>query len=242
MKFYLRVACVLFFIVPFIAAQKVQPTSLTITAVPGYSSSPQDVRFFNTGTESLTLTIDTSGNPFALSANRCSKAVRPGSHCDVYVVYVPQGLGTDQGQLSFAFNGETVQVTLTGNAVSSIQTSTQHFDLSPKKSQAYWTLSAEGDVIPDGEEAVLQGIDYYGVNEEYVIGHFVNNRVTFDIDSWFWRDNWNNVNVYYNGDAEFEPTSWQFQCAPVIPKSPNVRVDRGNRRVERTPQVRQRQW
>lgn len=219
MKILLRAAVILMlFLVSFSAAQKVQPTSLTITAIPGYSSSPQDVRFFNTGTESLTLTVYTSGNPFALSANRCAQGVRPGTHCDVDVIYVPQELGTDQGQLSFAFNGETVQVPLTGNAVSSIPTSTRHFELSPKKSQAYWTLSAEGDVIPDGEQAVLEGIDFWGVNEEYKTGTFLNNKVTFDIDSWFWQDNWNEVTVFYNGDAEFEATSWQFHWNSCNPK------------------------
>jgi hypothetical protein len=109
-------------------AQKVEPPSVTIDAVPGYSSSPQDVVFSNTGDSEITLTISISG-PFSIPTNKCGRGVKPGTHCNVYVVYTPEAIETDTGTLGFTFNGQTVSVPLTGNGVSTIPTRFSHLSM-----------------------------------------------------------------------------------------------------------------
>lgn len=135
-------------------AQQTKPATLTITAVPGYSSSPQDVRFFNTSNDELRLTVGTNA-PFALSGNRCGNGVRAHSHCDVWVVYAPQALGTDTGALTFQFNGQIVSVPITGNAVSIIQTSIKARYAKKYPTRVLVNMWAEGNIIPDGELAWL---------------------------------------------------------------------------------------
>jgi hypothetical protein len=116
-----------FLIAPFaltvwLHGQVVKPSSVTVMAVPGYTSPYQDVRFFNTGSSELTLAISVSGSMFAIPENRCTNGVKPGSHCDVYVTYAPLGIETDNDTVTFAFNDQTVSVPLTGEGVQSIPT------------------------------------------------------------------------------------------------------------------------
>lgn len=197
-------------------AQEVGPTSLTLVAVPGYTSSPQSVFFKNTGDSQITLTVSITG-PFAIPTNSCGRGVKPGTHCNVYVTYKPVAIETDTGTLTFSFNGQTVSVPLTGDGVSVVPTSTKGFSLSKKKQQASWTLFAEGDVIPNGELGFFHCIDFEGVNEQNAQGPFVNNKVIFSLDTFFDGDHWNDCMVYYNGDAEFAETSWIFNYHPCEP-------------------------
>lgn len=183
-------------------AQEVKPANLTIVAVPGYASSPQDVRFFNTGNNEIELTVGVSA-PFALSGNRCGKGVRAHSHCDVWVIYIPQALGTDSGTLTFTFNGQNASVPITGNALSIIPTSMKARYSS--KSGFLITLSAEGDVVPDGEQVFVDCIDYEGINEKGGSGPLKGNKATVSFrlppDKW-------ECNAWYNGDPEFASSSY----------------------------------
>jgi hypothetical protein len=186
------------FLTSLLLAQKVDPTSLTLVAVPGYSSSPQGVAFTNTGDSEITLTISITG-PFSIPTNKCGRGVKPGTHCNLDVVYTPQGIGTDTGTLGFTFNGQTVSVALTGNGVSIIPTSFSH--VSHSSDSVKVTLYAEGDIIPDGEQVEVQCIDYIGVNEVTDFGTLKNNKATigFTGDK---GDDWECL-AGYNGDPEF---------------------------------------
>lgn len=140
MVILISVACLL-------QAQTVKPTSLTIDAVPGYTSPPQDVKFYNTGSTELTLTVSITG-PFAIPKNRCGRGVKPQTHCDVWVTYTPLALGTDTGALTFTFNDQTVSVPLMGFGVGSITTTTKFRGI--KDGSIVLKVSAEEGYIPDG--------------------------------------------------------------------------------------------
>jgi hypothetical protein len=158
----IAIAVLMLFAASVLVAQTVSPSSLTIVAVPGYSSSPQNVQFLNTGSDQIRTTVSTTG-PFVLSENRCGNQVEPKTHCDVSVLYIPKTIGaTDTGTLVFTFNNQTVSVPLTGNGVSIIPTSVTNAVYGKGKIRV--TLSADGDILPPGEEVRLQCIDYEGVN------------------------------------------------------------------------------
>jgi hypothetical protein len=179
-------------------AQQVVPSSLVITAVPGYSSSPQNVVFSNTGTEKIEVEVSLSGSAFALSENRCGNGVKPGTHCNVYVVYVPQAIETDSGTLTFTFNEQTVTVPITGNAVSIIPT--ELWEVSHSGATIHFAMSADGNIIPDGELIYVSCIDYEGVNQATGNGPLKSNRATVTINAH--NDDWE-CGAWYSGDPEF---------------------------------------
>jgi len=195
-----------------------------ITAVPDYSSSPQNVDFINTGHEAITVAVSISGSPFAIYENRCANGLKPGTHCNVYVIYTPQAIETDTGTLGFAFNGNTVTVPLTGNAVSIIPT--QFVRFSHSGPTIHFTLFAGGDTIPNGEQIYVSCIDYEGVNQAWGSGPLKNNMAIVTIDGN--TDDWE-CGASYNGDPEFADSGygnfWINECRPVDSCHDNGGVD-----------------
>ncbi len=211
-------AAILFLVVsvPPLLAQKVNPTSLTFVAVPGYSSSPQMVAFTNTGdTQIPPLTISITG-PFSIPQNTCGKGVKPSTHCNVYVVYNPTGIETDTGTLGITFNGQTIQIPLTGDGVSSIPTSFKHAAYDKKTGNINIQMYAAKNVIPDGELVYVTCIDYEGANFITDYAPLQDNRATVIFTG---RDDDWQCGVIYYGDAEFMASGygdfWINQCVPV---------------------------
>ncbi|MGA7445659.1 MAG: hypothetical protein WBQ43_20290 [Terriglobales bacterium] len=138
---------------PFLQAQEVKPASLTIQAIPGETSPQQRVVFTNTGVSDLTLTISISG-PFSVPKNKCGHPVKQNLHCDVWVTYSPQEIGTDTGTLTFTFNDQSVSVPLTGNGLNLLATSTR-LQLT-REGELKTTVSvANGYQVPDGEQVTV---------------------------------------------------------------------------------------
>lgn len=188
-------------------AQQVKPQSTTITAVPGYSSSPQRLSLFNTGNEPMTVQVSITG-PFSISDNRCQKGVKPATHCDVYVVYSPQQLGTDSGELDFIYDGQTNAIQLLGNSVSTIPTMTKA-QYSTTTQQIHATLVAAGDFVPNGELMWASCMSSDGVNSFAAWEALTNNKATIDFpdgNQGVWL-----CEVYYQGDAEFGPSTWHIK-------------------------------
>jgi len=162
----LKLALIMLIAIPFVFAQQVKPTSLITEAVPGYTSPPQDVRFYNSGSSALTVTITVTG-PFAIPQNRCGRGVKPQSHCDVWVTYTAEGIGTDTGILTFTFDNQSVSVALTGNGVNSIPTSIKY---NLVQQGAYFNVKViagapgEGYVVPNGEVVSVGCFSSNGIN------------------------------------------------------------------------------
>ena len=196
-----------------LAAQKVNPLSLSFAAIPGYSSSPQGLAFTNQSTAELALAVAISG-PFSISKNQCGHGVKPGTHCNVYVVYAPQGLEYDTGALDFTFDGQTVSIPLTGEGVSIVPTKFTHVSYS--KGAVTAIIYAEGNLLPDGEMVVVTCTDYEGANSSWDVGTIKNNKaiVPFPqpIDDWY-------CSAIYSGDPEFSSAIygdfWINECRPV---------------------------
>ena len=187
--------------------QQVKPQSITITAVPGYPSSPQRLSMFNTGTETMTVQVGITG-PFSISQNKCLKGLKPQTHCDVYVVYSPQQVGTDSGELDFTYEDQTQGIQLVGNAVSSIPTMTKA-QYSTATREIHATLAAAGDIVPDGELMWANCMSSDGVNSFASWAELVNNKAMIpfqDGDQGVWY-----CEVYYQGDSEFGPSTWHIK-------------------------------
>ncbi len=157
--------------VPFLAAQQVEPTSLTFEAVPGYTSPAQSAKFENTGASDLALTISISG-PFGMPRNECRQELKPGTRCNVYVTYTPESVETDTGTLTFTFNQQSVSVSLTGDGVAAIPTHTAlHAPGRGKVGVEYeFTVKVtplkvpgwHGYAVPNGEQAYVNCEDNRG--------------------------------------------------------------------------------
>ena len=193
------------FLTSMLLAQTVNPIAVAVDAVPGYTSSPQNVAFKNTGASEITFTISISG-PFSISKNECANGVKPGTHCNVFVIYTPPGIGTDTGTLGFTFDGQTVSVALTGNGVSIIPTSFTHVVYSSKSSTVNVTLYAAGNLIPDGEQVQLSCTDYEGVNQIFSVATLKNNKASIVFPAR--NDDWQ-CGVGYNGDREFAASGYE---------------------------------
>lgn len=204
-----RFVMVVLFLTSLLQAQVVKPTSLTLVAVPGYSSSPQTVAFFNTGDTELALTISITG-PFSIPTNKCGGGVKPGVHCNVYVIYTPTGIETDTGTLGFTFNGQTVSVALTGDGVSIIPTSMK-VQTSRSKLEITVHMSAEKDLIPNGEEIWVNCIaDENPDQQAGGSGPLEDNKaiVPFVVKDGY-QGKWQ-CGAQYLGDPEFAPSGVGF--------------------------------
>ena len=163
--FVLSVPVLLLLAASLLQAQEVKPASLTIQAIPGSTSPQQKVVFTNTGVGDLTLTISVSG-PFSIPENRCGHPVKQNLHCDVWVTYSPQEIGTDTGTLTFSFNDQNVSVPLTGNGLNLLATSTR-LQLT-REAELKTTVSvANGYHVPDGEQVTVFCTSVSGPDKGY---------------------------------------------------------------------------
>jgi uncharacterized repeat protein (TIGR03803 family) len=97
----------------------VSPTALNFGQVAvGQTSSPQDVSLKNTGTSELAVSAISISGDFVITVNHCANGVKPETHCNVYVTFNPQALGSETGTLTFVDNAsnspQTVSLTGTG--------------------------------------------------------------------------------------------------------------------------------
>jgi hypothetical protein len=68
------------------------------------TSEPKRIALFNTGTAQMTVSgLQISGD-YSIQTNYCGNGVKPGTHCDVYVVFTPNASGTREGSLTFTDN------------------------------------------------------------------------------------------------------------------------------------------
>jgi hypothetical protein len=208
--FVLSVSVLLLFAASLLHAQEVKPASVTIQAVPGQTSPQQKVVFTNTGDSDLTLTISITG-PFSIPENKCGHPVKPLLHCDVWVNYSPQEIGTDTGTLAFTFNDQTVSVPLNGNALDLLVTSAR---LQLKRDGGLKTTMsvANGYHVPDGEQVTVfctavSGPDKgYEVNASAVLTGGVAEVSASIVDVLGGHYMWRCYSAYY-GDAEFAGSS-----------------------------------
>jgi hypothetical protein len=97
----------------------VSPTSMNFgQKVVGQTSSPQSVSLTNTGESELTFSDISISGHFSITVNYCENGVKPQTHCNVYVTFTPQAIGTETGTLTFVDNAsnspQTVSLTGTG--------------------------------------------------------------------------------------------------------------------------------
>ena len=95
------------------------PTSVNFgQEVVGQTSSPQSVSLKNTGESELTFSDISISGHFSITVNYCENGVKPQTHCNVYVTFTPQAIGTETGTLTFVDNAsnspQTVSLTGTG--------------------------------------------------------------------------------------------------------------------------------
>lgn len=97
----------------------VSPTSINFgQEVVGQTSSPKSVSLKNTGESELTFSDISISGDFSITVNDCENGVKPQTHCNVYVTFTPQAIGTETGTLTFVDNAsnspQTVSLTGTG--------------------------------------------------------------------------------------------------------------------------------
>ena len=158
---------VLSFGVSLLQAQAVKPASLTVFAHPNSMSPQQRIQFSNTGNTELTVTISTSV-PFSISKNECGHPIKAFAHCYVWLTYSPTAYETDDGTLTYAFNGQSVSVALTGEGVQWIPTSNE-LQLKQDGTLKTTIKVVNGYKVPDGEQVQVRCTCVSGPDKGYVV-------------------------------------------------------------------------
>jgi hypothetical protein len=80
-------------------------------------SEPKRVALFNTGTAQMIVSGVRISGDYSIESNHCGNGVKPGEHCDVYVVFTPTASGIREGILTFTNNAASSPqvVTLKGH-------------------------------------------------------------------------------------------------------------------------------
>jgi hypothetical protein len=97
----------------------VSPTSVNFgQEVVGQTSSQKNISLKNTGDSQLTAPDISISGDFSITVNDCADGVKPQTHCNVYVTFTPQAIGSETGSLTFVDNAsnspQTVSLTGTG--------------------------------------------------------------------------------------------------------------------------------
>ncbi len=97
----------------------VSPTSVNFgQVVVGQTSAAHRISLTNIGNSELTVSELSISTDFAITKNYCANGVKPGTHCDVYIAFTPQAVGTESGNLTFVDNAsnspQTVSLAGTG--------------------------------------------------------------------------------------------------------------------------------
>jgi hypothetical protein len=102
-------------------AVSVSPTSLAFGSVSvGTTSAAQRIAVINTGSVGTSVSSVSVTGPFAISQNSClatatwNGVLAPGSHCDVYVIFMPVVANSASGTLSVSVAGSVYPVILNG--------------------------------------------------------------------------------------------------------------------------------
>jgi hypothetical protein len=111
------------FVASVLLAQETRPTALQFEAVPPNTSPRETIVFKNIGDTPLTVTVSIPDPPFVLVENRCANGVKGGSHCNIYLTYMPSFVGAaDNGSVHFNFGQGVTSAGLIGHGVSAIKT------------------------------------------------------------------------------------------------------------------------
>lgn len=217
MKFVGSVVAVALLLAASSFAQEVNPASSTLRAVPGYTSSAQEVTFYNTGDSELIVTVSIKG-PFAIPENLCGGEVKPQEHCAVWVTYTPEAIETHTGGLTFTFNGQAVPVPLTGEGIDLIPTITK-MRCEPRTCQprgggqspvfGISVSAGKGYMIPNGEQVDVNCVEFSGPwrgTEVYGSGTLEGGKTQVALHLPHPHVMWH-CYANYNGDGEFGPSS-----------------------------------
>jgi hypothetical protein len=189
-----------------------KPSSVTVMAVPGYTSPSQDVRFVNTGDTELSPTVSIDNSVFTIADNRCLNGVKPGTHCDIYIAYTPDGIETDNGTLTFTTSGQSMSVPLTGEGVQSIPTITNMHGGSDKVTAS--VIAPDGYKIPDGEPVNFECQNYGGgENKTGTLAHGKTTVILSACNTQGENYSWS-CDGFYVGDGQFAP-SWNEASASI---------------------------
>jgi hypothetical protein len=86
------------------------------------TSTPIKIALSNTGTAQMTVSGLRVSGDYSVQTNYCRNGIKPSTHCDVYVVFIPRAGGIRTGTLTFTDNAtsspQVVALTGTGTTVS----------------------------------------------------------------------------------------------------------------------------
>ena len=132
----------------------------------GWTTAQYFLGLKNVGSSQVTVSSISISGDFAITQNSCNNGVKPATHCDVYVTFTPQALGTRTGTLTFVDNATNSPQTvlLTGVGATTVSTATK-ITASAKQVLAGQPItftatvtSLGGGVIPDGEQVLFQSV------------------------------------------------------------------------------------
>lgn len=138
------------------------PTALNLHGAVAQTSAPMRVSLENTGESELSVSNISIAGQFAIAVNNCASAVKPGAHCDVYIIFSPKAVGTEKGTLTFTDNASNSPqiVALSGTSSTTAPTKTKltaSSDLIYAGQSITFTaaVTSKAGPIPDGEQVLF---------------------------------------------------------------------------------------
>jgi hypothetical protein len=169
--------------------------------VVGTTSSTLNETLNNDGDEQMTVTGVTTTGDFSVQSNYCMSGVKPGTHCNVYVVFNPTQTGPRTGTLTFTDDATNSPQTakLTGTGLYATTTGVVSSPNPSNFNQAVTftaTVAPEGVGTPTGTVTFLDGTKILGSSLLNSSGVATFTTSTLAVGTY-------SITSTYNGDSNF---------------------------------------
>lgn len=205
---------------------RLSPTSVSFgDQLYGTTSGPQKVSLFNDGDYQITVASVAATANYEVQTNHCLNGVKPHTHCDVYVVFMPGQLGELSGTLTFtdsAINSPQI-AGLTGIGQSTTSTT---LTTSPNPSKLGQSVTLTALVIPTDSGSPSGTVTFFDGTTS--LGSSVVNLGTAQLVKSTLLGGSHSLTASYSGDAVFLPSASSVvnevvkQAKPKVTLSSNV--------------------
>jgi hypothetical protein len=183
------------------------------------TSAPKGISLSNTGDAEMTVTSFEITGDFAIQTNYCTKGVKPGTHCNVYVTFTPSQPGVRSGTLTFVDNATNSPQTVSLNGIGTSTTATT-LTSAPNPSTLGQAVKLTAVVVPTYTGTPSGTVTFF--DGTTTLGMVALNLGAAQLITSSFSGGSHSLTASYSGDAVFKPSKSSVVTQVVKQRLPTV--------------------